>query len=560
MVKGHLGKWEMCTRVVSLLHPKVIVYQKDIIVVGLDSGDIVILDAITGSSGSVLSGHTQSVTSLAFSPDGTLLVSGSKDSTIKLWDIQTGGVVKSFHNFSGVQSVYISPDAATIVSGSTCEVCLWDIRTGTRRYITDISPGAGGVTCLSFHPTVPGQFTYISGGHIVQWNITGRKTRFGTYCHHIAFSSNGTHFVLCAKDFPTICDTSSGRIMATLCSPDMDFSCCCFSPNDQFVAGVANKTIYIWDVTGPPCLVETFIPHDSKITSLMYSSSLISMHSDGKIRFQQIDGDSLDLTTRKTKPTGPHQAQIAYITLQAEEDIAISVDWDGTIKCWDLSTGLPEILLQIPEMSDVGGAQLNNGILTIVHCGHSGSSGWDVSTWDVKGRKRLQRTFLSNGFIIAGRAEDRCLGISKDGAVFFVVDSLKIRAWSTLTGQIIGSSSHHKDTYPSIPHSINIDGPIIWINYGQWQSWGWDLKDLHSPPLDPSKLPNRLRLACHYDNGGADPTFQSSVVDTISQMVIFQPPGQFSRLGRPVLDGRYLIAICENGELLIVDFVHMTLL
>ena len=99
--------------------PGAFVCWKDIVAVGLKSGNIVFLDTITGSRGSILSGHTKNVTSLAFSLDGTLLVSGSEDNTIKIWDIQTGGVVRTFHSGTHQAStISISPDDLTIASGS----------------------------------------------------------------------------------------------------------------------------------------------------------------------------------------------------------------------------------------------------------------------------------------------------------------------------------------------------------------------------------------------------------------------------------------------------------
>ena len=92
---------------------------KDTIAVGLESNHIITLNAITGSKIAVLYGHTGTVLSLAFSPDGISLVSGSSDKTIKLWDtMQTGGVVKTFEGHAGcVLSIPISGDC-NIVSGS----------------------------------------------------------------------------------------------------------------------------------------------------------------------------------------------------------------------------------------------------------------------------------------------------------------------------------------------------------------------------------------------------------------------------------------------------------
>ena len=97
MVRGVSAGWGTCFRTVLLDDcAQTLAYKKNTIAVGLHSGSIVILDAITGIQVTILSGHTNLVKSLVFSPDGTLLVAGSSDNTIRLWDMQTGGVVKTF--------------------------------------------------------------------------------------------------------------------------------------------------------------------------------------------------------------------------------------------------------------------------------------------------------------------------------------------------------------------------------------------------------------------------------------------------------------------------------
>jgi len=94
VVKGCPEKWGKCSRTVFFNHsPEALACHGDVVTVGLSSGDIIILDAITGTRRSTLKEHTDGVTSLSFSSDGKLLVSGSNDNTIKLWDIQTGGAI-----------------------------------------------------------------------------------------------------------------------------------------------------------------------------------------------------------------------------------------------------------------------------------------------------------------------------------------------------------------------------------------------------------------------------------------------------------------------------------
>ncbi|ETO12141.1 hypothetical protein RFI_25235, partial [Reticulomyxa filosa] len=66
-----------------------------------------------------LEGHSNCVNSVQFSPDGTRIVSGSEDSTIRLWDAFSGKQIQCLEDHSNnVTSVQFSPDGTKIVSGS----------------------------------------------------------------------------------------------------------------------------------------------------------------------------------------------------------------------------------------------------------------------------------------------------------------------------------------------------------------------------------------------------------------------------------------------------------
>ena len=104
------------------------------IVSGSDDKTVRLWDADTGQPiGQPLTGHTDKVISVAFSPDGTRIVSGSVDKTVRLWDADTGqpiGEPLTGHTDT-VASVAFSPDGTRIASGSVdTTVRLWDADTG----------------------------------------------------------------------------------------------------------------------------------------------------------------------------------------------------------------------------------------------------------------------------------------------------------------------------------------------------------------------------------------------------------------------------------------------
>ncbi|MBF0563691.1 MAG: AAA family ATPase, partial [Nitrospirae bacterium] len=118
------------------------------------SGDktVKVWDVQTGALLRTLAGHSSSVYSVSFSPDGKFIASGSGDKTVKVWDVQTGALLRTLAGHSSyVTSVSFSPDGKFIASGSGDNtVKVWDVQTGA--LLRTLAGHSSSVYSVSFSP------------------------------------------------------------------------------------------------------------------------------------------------------------------------------------------------------------------------------------------------------------------------------------------------------------------------------------------------------------------------------------------------------------------------
>ena len=124
---------------------------------GSDDRTVRLWDAATGAALQTLEGHSDPVYSVAFSPDGRQVVSGSggpysRDDTVRLWDAATGAALQTLKDHSSwVTSVAFSPDGRQVVSDLGYKmVRLWDAATGAALQMP--KGHSGPVTSVAFSP------------------------------------------------------------------------------------------------------------------------------------------------------------------------------------------------------------------------------------------------------------------------------------------------------------------------------------------------------------------------------------------------------------------------
>ena len=545
MLMGLPDQWNTCSRTILLEnHPTSFAHCGDIIGLGMES-NVVLLDAITGNRTSVLSGHTEMISSLEFSQGGTLLLSRSWGEAVRLWDVQTGGVIGTFtDDTSVVLAASISPDGTTVALGTndgTIRLC--DVRTGKR---SSIEMGQDHlVKLLRFSPVDSRRLISSSlDGIIQQWDVGGRQ--IGTSCQEgglrdLAYALDGTRFVSCGGWVVTVRDSESGAVVVKPVVPDQTFlRRCCFSRDGRFIACATDDVIYVWDITisGAP-LVGRLTGHSNHIIAITFPSSFISASWDRSIKFWQSSNFLADSKTTD-QMVGMHGlTPIKSVNLFAKDGTVVTSDESGVVKTWDLTTGRSKSSFSTPAKGRRD-AYLAGDTLLLV---------WWASqyhVWDVK-KGQLLREFLGP----CGDIKD--LKISGDGSKVFGLSAHYIEAMFMETGEVAGrvaTTAGQRSGLFVRGSKVGVDNPC---------RRGWDFGGLEVSDFGVFQSPPRLDLIDW--STGRDGTMSSTervtrwIGDTVTGRPIFHIPERYIRPDTEILwDGRYLLIWSRSGEVVIMDF------
>jgi WD40 repeat protein len=253
-----------------------------------------------------LKGHTEKVMSVAFSPDGVSLVSGSHDTTLKIWNLATNQA-RTFKGhrespyFGGINSVAFSPDGKTVASGGNDKtIKLWDVLTG--KEICTFTGHAEKVYSIVFSPDGKILASGSKDRTIKLWSIEKYKGIYTIPGHSdevlcVAFSLDGK---ILASGGATNDQTikiwylAENKFLTLKGHSDLfgGINSVAFSPDGKTLAsGSKDKTIKLWQLSNGK-EIRTLVGHSDSVCSVTFSpdgKTLASGSKDRTIKLWQVD-------------------------------------------------------------------------------------------------------------------------------------------------------------------------------------------------------------------------------------------------------------------------------
>lgn len=456
-----------------------------------DYATIKLWDAASGRLLRIFKGHSNWVNCLAFSSDGSRIVSGSIDNTVKLWDTATGRLLNDLRGHTGwVSSVAISPDGQRILSAGADQTArLWDTASGT--LVRTFSDALYFNFSAAFSPD--GRTFLIGGNAVTLWDsTTGQLLRsfaysapFSSFVRTIAFSPDGQRVLATdGSDAVEIWDTASGQSLsiAKSDSPSQETWTVAFSPDRRHVlSGRADGSMKLWDAaSGKQSSI--FLGHSAAVTSLAFSPDGLKFLSGGEDsdvilwdaasgkRLRTFGGSASRIFSIASSPDGAfilsgsadktlklwetasgrlvrvftgHTDAILSVSFSPDGKQVLSASKDHTLILWDLATAMP-LRTFVGHAGAVNAIALSADGRSILSGGDEGA----VILWDAATGALLRDFARLPGAVhsVAFSSDGQRVLTGSDGLI-------QIRLWDVASGALLAEYGHHLDGVRSVSFS-----------------------------------------------------------------------------------------------------------
>jgi WD40 repeat protein/serine/threonine protein kinase len=316
-----------------------------------------------------LAGHDGPVRSVAFSPNGELVVSGSEDNSLRVWDVAAGEVVKTLRGHgSSVRSCTFSPDGTFILAGDDQRVCRWDLAGYQEVRVLHATVFRGhedAVLSARFSKDGEKIVTASRDRTASLWNaVTGEPIRRFQEGHEFLVSSaqyfpDGKLVATGAGDNSVRVWNATAGTQLAMYTPTGRIGTLAISPDGQWIAtGSVGANVQIWptpkaanaaqqDVTQPAA---TLRGHQKVVSALAFSPDgqwLASGDELGRAYLWKRDNG----TWEPVHELSSHSAGITAMRFTPDGRRLIVASDDHTCGQWDVATGeeMVNLVLKHPE-------------------------------------------------------------------------------------------------------------------------------------------------------------------------------------------------------------------